>query len=160
MEWVPKYAGVSPKDRCKLICQAKGIGYFFVLQPKVMTFLWTVGRRTWDLACSLFMQPLLFYIFILKCLYIIFNYYKYIIFNVLSIYSVKIIYIKFIYQHVQFQVRTALLLDTLVTTCFESCAVWGYGWSLNPVLNDSCNGLLLLSYTKKSPLCMDRYTIY
>lgn len=36
MEWIPKYAGVSPKDRCKLICQAKGIGYFFVLQPKVV----------------------------------------------------------------------------------------------------------------------------
>ncbi|XP_008589582.1 PREDICTED: A disintegrin and metalloproteinase with thrombospondin motifs 1 [Galeopterus variegatus] len=36
VEWMPKYAGVSPKDRCKLICQAKGIGYFFVLQPKVV----------------------------------------------------------------------------------------------------------------------------
>ncbi|XP_008984777.1 A disintegrin and metalloproteinase with thrombospondin motifs 1 [Callithrix jacchus] len=36
VEWIPKYAGVSPKDRCKLICQAKGIGYFFVLQPKVV----------------------------------------------------------------------------------------------------------------------------
>lgn len=36
MEWTPKYAGVSPKDRCKLICQAKGIGFFFVLQPKVL----------------------------------------------------------------------------------------------------------------------------
>lgn len=36
VEWTPKYAGVSPKDRCKLICQAKGIGYFFVLQPKVV----------------------------------------------------------------------------------------------------------------------------
>lgn len=36
VEWIPKYAGVSPKDRCKLICQAKGTGYFFVLQPKVV----------------------------------------------------------------------------------------------------------------------------
>lgn len=36
VEWTPKYAGVSPKDRCKLICQAKGVGYFFVLQPKVV----------------------------------------------------------------------------------------------------------------------------
>lgn len=36
VEWTPKYAGVSPKDRCKLICQAKGIGFFFVLQPKVV----------------------------------------------------------------------------------------------------------------------------
>lgn len=38
VEWTPKYAGVSPKDRCKLTCEAKGIGYFFVLQPKVGTF--------------------------------------------------------------------------------------------------------------------------
>ncbi|XP_042532810.1 A disintegrin and metalloproteinase with thrombospondin motifs 1 [Dipodomys merriami] len=36
VEWTPKYAGVSPKDRCKLICQAKGIGYFFVLKPEVV----------------------------------------------------------------------------------------------------------------------------
>ncbi|XP_020379997.2 A disintegrin and metalloproteinase with thrombospondin motifs 1 [Rhincodon typus] len=35
VEWIPKYAGVSPKDRCKLICRAKGTGYYFVLQPKV-----------------------------------------------------------------------------------------------------------------------------
>ncbi|KAL4636310.1 A disintegrin and metalloproteinase with thrombospondin motifs 1-like [Arapaima gigas] len=35
VEWVPKYAGVSPKDRCKLVCRAKGTGYFFVLKPKV-----------------------------------------------------------------------------------------------------------------------------
>ncbi|XP_066476646.1 A disintegrin and metalloproteinase with thrombospondin motifs 1 [Tiliqua scincoides] len=36
VEWTPKYAGVSPKDRCKLVCLAKGTGYFFVLQPKVV----------------------------------------------------------------------------------------------------------------------------
>ncbi|KPP59243.1 A disintegrin and metalloproteinase with thrombospondin motifs 1-like, partial [Scleropages formosus] len=35
VEWVPKYAGISPKDRCKLVCRAKGTGYFFVLKPKV-----------------------------------------------------------------------------------------------------------------------------
>ncbi|XP_036413434.1 A disintegrin and metalloproteinase with thrombospondin motifs 1 [Colossoma macropomum] len=35
VEWVPKYAGVSPKDRCKLVCRAKGTGYFFILKPKV-----------------------------------------------------------------------------------------------------------------------------
>ncbi|XP_012712744.2 A disintegrin and metalloproteinase with thrombospondin motifs 1 [Fundulus heteroclitus] len=35
VEWVPKYAGVSPRDRCKLVCRAKGTGYFFVLKPKV-----------------------------------------------------------------------------------------------------------------------------
>ncbi|KAJ1119609.1 hypothetical protein NDU88_007794 [Pleurodeles waltl] len=34
--WIPKFAGVSPKDRCKLVCRAKGTGYFFVLQPKVV----------------------------------------------------------------------------------------------------------------------------
>lgn len=44
VEWVPKYAGVSPKDRCKLICRAKGTGYFFILKPKV-------GR--WDVAALL-----------------------------------------------------------------------------------------------------------
>uniref|UniRef100_A0A6J0TCL9 A disintegrin and metalloproteinase with thrombospondin motifs 1 n=1 Tax=Pogona vitticeps TaxID=103695 RepID=A0A6J0TCL9_9SAUR len=36
VEWTPKYAGVSPKDRCKLVCLAKGTGYFFVLHPKVV----------------------------------------------------------------------------------------------------------------------------
>ncbi|KAG8450276.1 hypothetical protein GDO86_002797 [Hymenochirus boettgeri] len=36
VEWTPKYAGVSPKDRCKLVCRAKGTGYFFVLSPKVV----------------------------------------------------------------------------------------------------------------------------
>ncbi|XP_060626450.2 A disintegrin and metalloproteinase with thrombospondin motifs 1 isoform X2 [Anolis sagrei] len=35
VEWTPKFAGISPKDRCKLVCLAKGTGYFFVLQPKV-----------------------------------------------------------------------------------------------------------------------------
>lgn len=35
--WVPKYSGVSPKDRCKLICRASGTGYFYVLAPKVWT---------------------------------------------------------------------------------------------------------------------------
>lgn len=35
VEWVPKYTGVSPKDRCKLVCRAKGTGYFFILKPKV-----------------------------------------------------------------------------------------------------------------------------
>ncbi|XP_030633969.1 A disintegrin and metalloproteinase with thrombospondin motifs 15 [Chanos chanos] len=34
--WVPKYSGVSPKDRCKLICRANGTGYFYVLAPKVV----------------------------------------------------------------------------------------------------------------------------
>lgn len=33
--WVPKYSGVSPQDKCKLICRANGTGYFYVLAPKV-----------------------------------------------------------------------------------------------------------------------------
>nr|XP_033796040.1 A disintegrin and metalloproteinase with thrombospondin motifs 1 [Geotrypetes seraphini] len=36
VQWVPKFAGVSPKDRCKLVCRAQGTGYFFVLQPQVI----------------------------------------------------------------------------------------------------------------------------
>ncbi|XP_063304319.1 A disintegrin and metalloproteinase with thrombospondin motifs 1 [Pelobates fuscus] len=36
VEWTPKFAGVPPKDRCKLMCRAKGTGYFFVLNPKVV----------------------------------------------------------------------------------------------------------------------------
>lgn len=35
VSWVPKYSGVSPRDRCKLICRANGTGYFYVLAPKV-----------------------------------------------------------------------------------------------------------------------------
>ncbi|XP_030209304.1 A disintegrin and metalloproteinase with thrombospondin motifs 1 [Gadus morhua] len=35
VEWEPKYSGVSPKDRCKLMCRAKGTGYFFILKSKV-----------------------------------------------------------------------------------------------------------------------------
>ncbi|KAM4650990.1 A disintegrin and metalloproteinase with thrombospondin motifs 15 [Discoglossus pictus] len=34
--WVPKYSGVAPRDKCKLICRANGTGYFYVLAPKVV----------------------------------------------------------------------------------------------------------------------------
>ncbi|XP_004453296.4 A disintegrin and metalloproteinase with thrombospondin motifs 15 [Dasypus novemcinctus] len=34
--WVPKYSGVSLRDKCKLICRANGTGYFYVLAPKVV----------------------------------------------------------------------------------------------------------------------------
>ncbi|TKC37122.1 hypothetical protein EI555_011576, partial [Monodon monoceros] len=34
--WVPKYSGVSPRDKCKLICRANGTGYFYALAPKVV----------------------------------------------------------------------------------------------------------------------------
>uniref|UniRef100_A0A8B9ZHP0 ADAM metallopeptidase with thrombospondin type 1 motif 15 n=1 Tax=Anas platyrhynchos TaxID=8839 RepID=A0A8B9ZHP0_ANAPL len=30
VSWVPKYSGVSPRDKCKLICRANGTGYFYV----------------------------------------------------------------------------------------------------------------------------------
>lgn len=33
--WVPKYSGISPRDKCKLICRANGTGYFYALAPKV-----------------------------------------------------------------------------------------------------------------------------
>ncbi|KAG7278422.1 hypothetical protein CRUP_026973 [Coryphaenoides rupestris] len=32
--WVPKFSGISPKDKCKLICRANGTGYFYMLAPK------------------------------------------------------------------------------------------------------------------------------
>uniref|UniRef100_A0A4W5K0W0 ADAM metallopeptidase with thrombospondin type 1 motif 5 n=1 Tax=Hucho hucho TaxID=62062 RepID=A0A4W5K0W0_9TELE len=31
VEWVPKFAGVLPKDVCKLTCRAKGTGYYVVV---------------------------------------------------------------------------------------------------------------------------------
>lgn len=35
MDWVPRYAGVAPRDQCKLTCQAQALGYYYVLQPRV-----------------------------------------------------------------------------------------------------------------------------
>lgn len=35
VEWVPKYAGVLPKDVCKLTCRAKGTGYYVVFSQRV-----------------------------------------------------------------------------------------------------------------------------
>ncbi|KAL4647531.1 A disintegrin and metalloproteinase with thrombospondin motifs 8 [Arapaima gigas] len=35
-EWIPKYAGVSPRDRCKLFCRAKGSSEFKVFESKVI----------------------------------------------------------------------------------------------------------------------------
>lgn len=34
-EWIPKYAGVSPRDRCKLFCRARGSSEFKVFESKV-----------------------------------------------------------------------------------------------------------------------------
>ncbi|XP_028839525.1 A disintegrin and metalloproteinase with thrombospondin motifs 8 [Denticeps clupeoides] len=34
--WTPKYTGVSPRDRCKLFCRAKGSNEFKVFEPKVI----------------------------------------------------------------------------------------------------------------------------
>lgn len=35
MDWVPRYAGVAPQDQCKLTCQARALGYYYVLEPRV-----------------------------------------------------------------------------------------------------------------------------
>ncbi|XP_046719544.1 A disintegrin and metalloproteinase with thrombospondin motifs 8 isoform X2 [Silurus meridionalis] len=35
-QWTPKYTGVSPRDRCKLICRARGSSEFRVFEPKVI----------------------------------------------------------------------------------------------------------------------------
>uniref|UniRef100_A0A6Q2ZL87 Peptidase M12B domain-containing protein n=1 Tax=Esox lucius TaxID=8010 RepID=A0A6Q2ZL87_ESOLU len=35
-QWIPKYAGVSPRDRCKLFCRAKGSSEFKVFEAKVV----------------------------------------------------------------------------------------------------------------------------
>ncbi|KAM3875424.1 A disintegrin and metalloproteinase with thrombospondin motifs 8-like [Diretmus argenteus] len=34
-QWIPKYAGVSPRDRCKLFCRARGSSEFKVFEAKV-----------------------------------------------------------------------------------------------------------------------------
>ncbi|XP_075994323.1 A disintegrin and metalloproteinase with thrombospondin motifs 8-like [Genypterus blacodes] len=34
--WIPKYAGVSPRDRCKLFCRARGSSEFKVFESKVI----------------------------------------------------------------------------------------------------------------------------
>ncbi|CAJ0966899.1 unnamed protein product [Ranitomeya imitator] len=34
--WLPKYSGVSPRDRCKLMCQERGGSEFKVFQTKVV----------------------------------------------------------------------------------------------------------------------------
>ncbi|XP_029612118.1 A disintegrin and metalloproteinase with thrombospondin motifs 5-like [Salmo trutta] len=36
VEWVPKFAGVLPKDVCKLTCRAKGTGYYVVFLQRVV----------------------------------------------------------------------------------------------------------------------------
>lgn len=36
VEWVPKYAGILPKDVCKLTCRAKGTGYYVVFSQRVI----------------------------------------------------------------------------------------------------------------------------
>uniref|UniRef100_A0A667YMN6 A disintegrin and metalloproteinase with thrombospondin motifs 1 n=1 Tax=Myripristis murdjan TaxID=586833 RepID=A0A667YMN6_9TELE len=35
-QWIPKYAGVSPRDRCKLFCRARGSSEFKVFEAKVI----------------------------------------------------------------------------------------------------------------------------
>lgn len=57
--WVPKYSGISPKDKCKLICRANGTGYFYVLAPKVCShfagFICLLKAKT-QLHCICFYQ--------------------------------------------------------------------------------------------------------
>ncbi|XP_053547479.1 A disintegrin and metalloproteinase with thrombospondin motifs 8 [Bombina bombina] len=36
IEWIPKYSGVFPRDRCKLFCRARGRSEFKVFQSKVL----------------------------------------------------------------------------------------------------------------------------
>ncbi|XP_043937072.1 A disintegrin and metalloproteinase with thrombospondin motifs 8 [Protopterus annectens] len=36
VEWIPKHAGLSPRDRCKLICRARGKSEFKVFETKVI----------------------------------------------------------------------------------------------------------------------------
>lgn len=36
MDWVPRYAGVAARDQCKLTCQAQALGYYYVLEPRVV----------------------------------------------------------------------------------------------------------------------------
>ncbi|KAL4608622.1 A disintegrin and metalloproteinase with thrombospondin motifs 8-like [Arapaima gigas] len=35
-QWIPKYSGVSPRDRCKLFCRARGSSEFRVFEAKVI----------------------------------------------------------------------------------------------------------------------------
>ncbi|XP_046892259.1 A disintegrin and metalloproteinase with thrombospondin motifs 8-like [Hypomesus transpacificus] len=35
-QWIPKYTGVSPRDRCKLVCRAQGSSEFRVFEAKVV----------------------------------------------------------------------------------------------------------------------------
>lgn len=39
LQWVPKYSGVSPRDRCKLFCRARGRSEFKVFEAKVSIVL-------------------------------------------------------------------------------------------------------------------------
>lgn len=40
LQWVPKYSGVSPRDRCKLFCRARGRSEFKVFEAKVRLISW------------------------------------------------------------------------------------------------------------------------
>lgn len=35
MDWVPRYNGIAEKDQCKLTCQSRPLGYYYVLEPRV-----------------------------------------------------------------------------------------------------------------------------
>lgn len=62
VEWVPKYAGVLPKDVCKLTCRAKGTGYYVVFSQRVReksrgTPLGTTGSRIEVLTIEVLTAP-------------------------------------------------------------------------------------------------------
>uniref|UniRef100_A0A8D0FNI8 A disintegrin and metalloproteinase with thrombospondin motifs 4 n=1 Tax=Strix occidentalis caurina TaxID=311401 RepID=A0A8D0FNI8_STROC len=43
-DWVPRYSGVPERDRCKLTCQSRTLGYYHVLQPRVSVCSPHAGR--------------------------------------------------------------------------------------------------------------------
>ncbi|OCT69470.1 A disintegrin and metalloproteinase with thrombospondin motifs 4 [Xenopus laevis] len=35
IDWVPRYNGIVEKDRCKLFCQSRPLGFYYMLEPRV-----------------------------------------------------------------------------------------------------------------------------
>ncbi len=55
-QWIPKYSGVSPRDRCKLVCRAKGSNEFKVFEAKVHIhwkcfLIWSAIMSNFSLFC-------------------------------------------------------------------------------------------------------------
>lgn len=45
-QWIPKYTGVSPRDRCKLFCRARGSSEFKVFESKVTSWYQPNARQS------------------------------------------------------------------------------------------------------------------